>query len=601
MALRIEDYAIIGDTRSVALVGLDGSIDWLCLPRFDSAAFFAALLGDADNSSWRLAPVGTVTARRRRYQGDTLILETEFSTNEGTVSVIDFMPVPESDDRPAKVIRLAMGRAGSVPMQTEIASRFDYGRITPWLSARGGGWRAIAGPDAVRIQTPVTLHQEQQRLIGKFTIAAGQVVPFALNWYPSHHTAPTMDDPQGLLQATEHWWENWSSRCIYEGPWRDAVMRSLITLKALTYRPTGAITAAATTSLPEAIGGGRNWDYRFCWLRDATFTLYALLLNGYREEALAWRAWLERAVAGDPADMQIMYGIAGERRLWEFELPWLAGYEGSRPVRVGNEAHTQFQLDIYGEVMDTLHVSRSKHIPPDPEAWYIQRAMLDFVAANWDRPDDGLWEMRGPRRHFTHSKVMAWVAVDRAVKAVEHFGLEGPVAHWRTLRDRIHADVCARGFDPARNSFVQYYGGQELDAALLMIPLVGFLPAHDPRVSGTVEAIRRELMHNDLVNRYDTASAVDGLAGGEGAFLACSFWLTDNLTLLGRWDEAEQLFEHLLSLRNDVGLLAEEYDTGMGRQLGNFPQAFSHVALINTAHNLSRKPGPASQRSTPHA
>ncbi len=600
MGKPIENYAIIGNTHSAALVGKDGAIDWLCLPRFDSGAFFAALLGEPSNGRWRISPEAQTRSCHRFYRSDTLVLETEYHTAEGSASIVDFMPVPDTDTAPVHVIRLVVGQQGRVPMRTTLLARFDYGRVVPWLSRSNSGWSAVAGPDAVRLHTPVNLTPGPEGLVGQFAVTAGEVVPFTLSWHPSHQTAPRQADPEALLRATERWWRGWAAQCSYDGPWRDAVIRSLITLKALTYRPTGGIVAASTTSLPEAIGSVRNWDYRFCWLRDATFTLYALLLNGYRDEAVAWRAWLERAVAGDPADMQIMYGIAGERRLWEFELPWLNGYEGSRPVRVGNDAHTQFQLDIYGEIMDVLHVSRRERIPLDIEAWHIQRALLDFVEAHWQRPDEGLWEIRGTPRHFTHSKVMAWVAIDRAVRAVEHFSLPGPVKHWRELRRRIHADVCRHGFDAGRNSFVQYYGGDELDASLLMIPMVGFLPPQDPRVPGTVEAIRSELMSGGLVARYNTTSDVDGLPGGEGAFLACSFWLADNLTLLNRQGEAEALFEYLLSLRNDVGLLSEEFDPRAGRQLGNFPQAFSHVALLNTAHNLAQKPGPASQRSKPH-
>jgi GH15 family glucan-1,4-alpha-glucosidase len=478
----------------------------------------------------------------------------------------------------------------------QLVIRFDYGSIVPWVRRVDGGIRAVAGPDTLLLRTPASLHGENLTTVAEFSVAEGQRMPFELTWHPSHQPMPSALDAEAAVDHTEAWWTEWSSRCTYRGPWRDAVVRSLVTLKAMTYAPTGGIVAAATTSLPEQLGGVRNWDYRFCWLRDATFTLYALMMGGYTEEARAWREWLLRAVAGAPPQIQIMYGLAGERRLTELELGWLPGYEGAAPVRIGNAAHGQLQLDIYGEVMDALHVARREGLPSDENAWRVQRQLLEYLETIWDQPDEGIWEVRGPRRHFTHSKVMAWVALDRAVKGVEQLGLAGPAARWRALRDTIHAEVCRRGFDPGRNAFVQYYGGPELDASLLMIPLVGFLPPSDPRVRGTVEAIERELLQDGFVMRYPTTPAVDGLPPGEGAFLACTFWLADNYALLGRRAEARECFERLLGLQNDVGLLSEQYDPGAKRLTGNFPQAFSHVSLINTACNLSAEPGPADVR-----
>ncbi len=595
MSIRIEDYALIGNTYTAALVGRNGSIDWLCLPRFDAPACFASLVGTPSNGHWLVAPAGQDFTSRRRYRGDTLILETDFETPQGTVTIMDFMPVPEPDEAHVHVLRLVRGCSGTVTMRMSAAFRFDYGRIVPWLYRRDQDWYAVAGPDAVRLRAPVVLCQQDGTITAEFTVAEGETVPLILTWYPSHRQPPAVTDPHALAETTQKWWENWSRHCPFTKCTRGLLMRSLITLKALAYGPTGGIVAAPTTSLPEQIGGVRNWDYRYCWIRDATFTLYSLLMSGFHDEARAWQAWMERTVAGDPADMQIMYGLGGERRLWEFNLDWLGGYEDSRPVRIGNKAHAQFQLDVFGEVMDTLHVARQAGVPSERESWNVQKALVAFVERHWDAPDDGIWEIRGPRRHFTHSKVMAWVAVDRAVKAVEQFGLDGPVGHWRELRARIHQDVLAHGFDTARNTFLQYYGGTSLDASSLMIPMVGFLPATDPRVSGTINAIERELVSDGLVRRYSEMD-VDGLPGREGAFLACSFWLADNLAMVGRKEDAEKLFDRLLGLRNDVGLLAEEYDTESRRAVGNFPQAFSHIALINTAHNLLRKTGPALHR-----
>jgi len=592
MPAPIEDYALIGDTHTAGLVSREGSIDWLCLPRFDSPACFAALLGDEGNGRWLLAPAGPVREVRRRYQGDTLVLETEHRTEDGVVRVVDCMPPRQQDPDVARVVE---GVHGRVPMRMELTIRFDYGSIVPWVRQMEGALHAIAGPDSVWLRTPVPVHGENLTTVAEFTIAEGERVPFMLTWHASHQRAPRRIDPVRAVDDSEAWWGEWASRIAYEGDWQDAVIRSLLTLKALTYAPTGGIVASPTTSLPETLGGVRNWDYRYCWLRDSTFTLYALMLAGLADEAKAWREWLLRAVAGQPNKMQILYGVAGERRISEQELPWLAGYQGARPVRVGNAAVEQFQLDVYGEVMDTLHLAHHMGLPSDDAAWDLQRALLEFLEDHWRDPDEGIWEMRGPRRQFTHSKVMAWVALDRAVKAVELAGMDGPVDRWRALRREIHEEVCRDGYDAKRDTFVQYYGAKQVDASLLMIPLVGFLPASDPRVKGTVAAVQRELTVDGLVHRYppEGSEKVDGLPPGEGTFLACTFWLADNLALMGRRDEANAIFERLLTLRNDVGLLAEQYDPHDGRQLGNFPQAFSHVALVNTARNLSASPGPA--------
>jgi GH15 family glucan-1,4-alpha-glucosidase len=592
MAVPIEDYALIGDTHTAALVSRQGSIDWLCLPRFDSPACFAALLGDRSNGRWLLAPAGPVREVRRRYQGDTLVLETEYRTDDGVVRVVDCMPPRQWDPDVARIVE---GVRGRVPMRMELTIRFDYGSIVPWVRHIDGALHAVAGPDSVWLRTPVPVRGENWTSLADFTVAEGERVPFMLTWHASHRPAPRRIDPVQALGDTEAWWGQWASRIDYGGGWQDAVIRSLLTLKALTYAPTGGIVAAPTTSLPEQLGGVRNWDYRYCWLRDATFTLSALMLAGLADEATAWREWLLRAVAGQPRQMQILYGVGGERRITEQELDWLGGYEGSRPVRVGNAAVHQFQLDVYGEVMDTLHLGRHIGLESDEPAWDLQQALLEFLESKWREPDEGIWEIRGPRRHFTHSKMMAWVALDRAIKAVELSGHQGPVDRWRAVRRELHDEVCREGYDTERDTFVQFYGADHLDASLLLIPLVGFLPAGDPRVKGTVAAIQRELMVDGLVHRYppEGSQSVDGLPPGEGAFLACTFWLADNLALMGRREEALTIFERLLTLRNDVGLLAEEFDPASGRQLGNFPQAFSHVALVNTANYLSESPMPA--------
>jgi GH15 family glucan-1,4-alpha-glucosidase len=595
VALALEDYALIGDNHTAALVGRDGSIDWLCLPRFDSGACFAALLGTTSNGRWLIAPTEPVRRTRRRYRPGTLVLETEFETASGTVRLVDCMV--QRNGQPV-VVRVVEGVRGRVRMGVELIIRFDYGSIVPWVRRPADGTlTAIAGPDALCLRTPIPLQGQNLTTVGEFSAQAGERVPFALVWHASTEPPPPPIDAVRALEATEAWWREWSGRCTYEGPWRDAVVRSLITLKALVYQPTGGIVAAPTTSLPEQLGGVRNWDYRFCWLRDATFSLYALMLAGYVDEATAWRDWLLRAVAGSPSDLQSVYGPAGERRLSELVLEWLPGYGGAVPVRIGNQAARQFQLDVYGEVMDSMHTARRVGIPADVESWDLEREIMHFLETAWRHPDEGLWEVRGPRRHFTHSKVMAWVAADRAVKAIERFHLEGPVDRWRRLRADIHDEVCRRGYNPDTGTFAQYYDSQLLDASLLMMPLVGFLPATDPRMRRTIEAIERDLMADGFVLRYGSDSAhVDGLPPGEGAFLACSFWLADALALLGRTDDARRLFERLLSLRNDVGLLAEEYDPRARRMVGNFPQAFTHVSLVNTAHNLTRPEGPARHR-----
>jgi GH15 family glucan-1,4-alpha-glucosidase len=595
--LRIEDYALIGDTFTAALVGNNGSIDWWCVPRFDGNACFAALLGTPENGRWLMAPDCPVRAVSRRYRPGTLILDTDFETETGIVTITDLMPVPSTEDE-VDIVRIVYGRSGRVPMRLELTMRFDYGHVVPWVRRRPYGLRAVAGPDALQFSTPVDLVAKNFTTSAEFEIRKGDMLPFALHWHKSHRPELPTYHPEVLLENTAQWWKQWSQTCRFEGDrWREAVLRSLITLKALTYSPTGGIVAAPTTSLPECIGGQRNWDYRYCWLRDATLTLYSLLISGYREEAIAWRGWLLRAAAGRPEEMQIMYGLAGERRLTELELPWLPGYEGSRPVRIGNAAYSQLQLDVCGELMDALHVARKYDIEPDPDAWRIQTLLMGFVADKWNEPDEGIWEVRGPRRHFTHSKLMAWVAADRAIASAQSCGLEAPLHEWCLLRQRIREDILRNGYDAERNAFVQHYGGKALDAALLMIPLVGFLPPNDPRVVGTVEAIRRELLVDGFVLRYQPDPSLDGVPGVEGAFLACSFWLADNLTLMGRYDEAVELFERLLAIGNDVGLLAEEYDPVERRQLGNFPQAFSHVGLINTAHNLALAEGPALRRA----
>ncbi|SDK21917.1 Glucoamylase (glucan-1,4-alpha-glucosidase), GH15 family [Nonomuraea maritima] len=585
--MRIEDYALIGDTRSAALVGRDGSIDWLCLPRFDSPACFAKLVGDPSNGYWRLAPAGHTTATRRAYAMNTLILETVWETATGTVKVVDFMPPRHSNP---DLVRIVEGLSGTVDMTTELCIRFDYGRIVPWVRAVGGRLRAIGGPDSVWIDTPVPLDGDGHRHAAAFPVAAGERRAFVFAWQPSHEPEPHRMDPGEQLTKTRTFWAEWASRCQATGPWRDAVVRSLITLKGLTYSPTGGIVAAPTTSLPEHLGGVRNWDYRYCWLRDAGMTLDALSRAGYVEEASAWLDWLLRAVAGRPEDLQVMYGVAGERRLPEQTLDWLSGYEGSRPVRIGNDAVTQLQLDVYGQVVGCIYQARKHGMPPpDDYAWSTVSKLMEFIERGWNQPDEGLWEVRGRRRHFVHSKVMMWVAVSHLIRSVEEFGRSGPVNRWRAVRDRMHTEICAKGFDRERGTFTQSYGSRELDAALLLIPIVGFLPPEDPRVVGTIDAIQRELMTDGLLLRYPIAqhNDVDGLPGTEGVFLASSFWLAEALALAGRKNEAVELFERLLGLANDVGLLAEEYDPVEARQLGNFPQAFTHIHLIHAAQALS--------------
>ncbi|WP_369245644.1 glycoside hydrolase family 15 protein [Streptomyces sp. R41] len=617
MHQRIEDYALIGDEQTAALVGRDGSVDWLCLPRFDSAACFAALLGDENNGHWRIAPKGAGPCTRRAYRPDTLVLDTEWDTDEGSVRVTDLMPQRE---HAPDLVRVIEGLSGRVTMRSLLRLRFDYGSIVPWMRRADGHRVAVAGPDSVwlRSEPPVRTWGKDFCTYSEFTVEKGEKVAFVLTWHPSHQPRPPLCDPFEALRTSVEDWQAWAARCRYDGPHRDIVVRSLITLKALTYAPTGGIVAAPTTSLPEELGGVRNWDYRYCWLRDSTLTLGALLEAGYLEEAEAWRDWLLRAVAGDPADLQIMYGLAGERRLSEYELPWLNGHAGSYPVRVGNDAVQQLQLDVYGEVIDSLSLARRSGLPSKPHMWRVQVALMEFLRTAWRQPDEGIWEVRGPRRHFVYSKVMAWVAADRAVRTLEGDpDLEGDLEGWRAMRDEVHREVCERGYDPERNTFTQSYGSRELDASLLLIPHVGFLPHDDPRVLGTIAAVREELDHNGFLRRYSieetrisfeqtrvsieqtgtesTAisteqmgvgteqSALDGLPGGEGTFLVCSFWLAEALHLTGRTEEARELFERLVGLANDVGLLSEEYDPVSGRQLGNFPQAFSHIGLVGTA------------------
>ena len=597
MALQLEDYALIGDTRSAGLVGYDGSIDWLCLPRFDSAACFAALLGAPEHGRWLLAPVGEHRASGRRYRDDTLVLETDFTCADGAIRVVDCMPV--RNDGRSDVFRRVEGLVGRVRVRSAITMRLDYGHVVPWLREVGRRTTAFAGPDALTIDGDVAHARDGDDVVADFRLDAGEHAEFRLTWSTPRDQPPAHVDVGKGITATERWWRNWSGRCRYDGPYRDAVVRSLITLKAMAYGPSGGIVAAPTTSLPEQLGGVRNWDYRYCWIRDATFTLLALLHAGYEAEAVAWREWLLRAVAGRPEQMQLMYGVEGERRLIEYELGWLPGYAGSRPVRVGNAASEQFQLDVYGELMDALHQARAHGIPPDEAAWEVQRALLDFLESHWRDADDGIWEIRGESRHFVHSKVMAWAAVDRAVRGSEEFGLDGPVDDWKRLRGDIADEVCSRGFDSRRGTFTQFYGSRELDAALLLIPAVGFLPATDKRVTGTVDAIERDLCRDGFVRRYTTTKKtqqLDGLPPGEGAFLPCTFWLADAYLLAGRRRDGEAVFERLLRLRNDVGLLAEEYDVDARRMVGNFPQALSHLALVNTAFDLASDAGPSHRR-----
>ncbi|WP_331732714.1 glycoside hydrolase family 15 protein (plasmid) [Streptomyces sp. NBC_00015] len=586
---RIEDYALIGDMQTAALVCRDGTVDWLCLPRFDSHAIFAGLLGTEEHGFWRLGPAHAAdadppTAARRGYRGDSLILESEWDTPRGTVRVTDFMP---PRDGAPQLIRIVEGVSGRVPMRSALRMRFSYGRVVPWVHKHEGRTVAVAGPDSVWFDTDCETYGKSLTTYSDFTVTPGDRIAFTISWEPSHTQPPPLPEPEQSLEATEDFWREWVEQCTYHGPYREAVVRSLITLKALTYAPTGGIVAAPTTSLPEEVGGVRNWDYRYTWLRDAAITLSSLLRTGYREEARAWREWLLRAVAGDPENLQIMYGIAGERKLSESELHWLPGYEDSTPVRVGNDAAHQLQLDVYGEVTETLHIARMANLARNGYASALQLRLIEHLEQHWMEPDEGIWEVRGPRRHFVHSKVMAWVAVDRTIKLIESGDADGPLERWRELRDDIHRDVCEKGYDKERNTFTQSYGSKELDASLLLIPQMGFLPPDDKRVIGTIEAIQRELSTSDgFILRYPTAGSgegVDGLKGDEGAFLACSFWFADALAMLGRLDEARTLFEKLLGLRNDLGLLAEEWDSGRQRQVGNVPQAFSHVALVDTA------------------
>ena len=592
----IEDYALLADTETAALVGRDGSIDWLALPRFDSGAVFAKLLGTAEHGHWTLAPAGEVRHVERRYRPGTLILETTFTTDDGQVTVVDAM-IPR--DRRPNLVRVVQGGRGRIPLRMVLRFRFDYGSIVPWVRRVDGALEAVAGPDRLTLWTPVPTEGRGHVTVAEFAVAEDDEVPFELAWSPSHLPRDEPPDPLRALLDAEAWWQAWSGRTTYTGAYRDEVRDSLVVLKGLTHAPTGGLVAAATTSLPEEIGGVRNWDYRFCWLRDATFSLIALLGAGHTEEARAWRDWLLRAVAGDPASLQIMYGIGGERRLPETVLDWLPGYDGSGPVRIGNAAVEQFQLDVYGEVLDALHQGRMAGMETDDDAWALQSALLEFLEGNWQEPDEGIWEIRGPRRHFTHSRLMAWVAIDRGIQAVERFGVDGPVDRWRRVREEIRADILEHGVDE-RGVFVQRYDSSALDASLLMVPLVGFLPPTDPRVANTVAAIQSELTHDGFVHRYLPDVDVEGLPGGEGAFLLCTFWMVDNLHLLGRTDEATALYEKLLGLRNDVGLLAEQVDPVSGRHLGNFPQAFSHIALVDSAMNLCPgTTGPAERRSHP--
>ena len=594
MSTPIEDYALIGDCRSAALVSRDGSIDWLCWPRFDSEACFAALLGSCDHGRWLVAPRDKARITRQ-YRPNTLILETYFETADGAVVLVDFMPL--HGDR-SEIVRLVHGTRGRVRMHTELILRFGYGAVVPWVTRlESGVLRAIAGPDMVLLRTPVHLQGKNMTTVGEFTVMRGETIPLVLSYARSHHPVPPARDPTASLEATEKFWKDWTSKCRAAGEWTDAVRRSMITLKALTYAPTGGIVAAPTTSLPEKIGGERNWDYRFCWLRDATLTLLGAMHAGYYEEAEAWREWLLRAVAGSPDQLQIMYGIGGERRLSEWVVDWLPGYEKSSPVRVGNAAHTQLQLDMFGEIMDVHHQARRGGLTTNESGWDAQIKFLEYLARIWREPDQGIWEMRGPAQHFTYSKVMAWVAFDRTIKSAENFGLEGPLEEWRRLRDEICDDVCTHAYNKKLGTFVQAYGSDQLDASLLMVPCVGFLPVSDPRIAATIAAIERRLLRDGLVIRYCTEDVTDALPPGEGAFLACSFWLVDVYILQERFEEAENLFRRLVGLCNEVGLLSEEYDPSSRRLIGNFPQAFSHMALVNSAYNLTRVRKPLLQRA----
>lgn len=593
MPSRIEDYALLGDCLTAALVAKNGSIDWLCFPRFDSPACFAALLGNEQHGHWQISPAGKILSVERRYRQGTLVLETDYVTDSGRVTIIDCMPPRTAEP---DLVRMVVGREGKVDMRMELVIRYDYGSIVPWVRHTDRGIRAIAGPEAMVLDTPISLRGENMQTVADFSVNAGDQVPFVLMWYPSHQTCPGPLDAAATIQRTEEWWRDWSASFTFQGNWYEEVLRSAITLKALTYAPTGGIVAAATTSLPESIGGVRNWDYRYCWLRDATFTLYSLLETGFHQEAHHWRDWLLRAIAGNPSQLNIMYGLAGERRLTEITLDWLPGYESSRPVRTGNDAHQQLQLDVFGEVIDALYVAHKFGVALDDDSWRVLRTLTNHLCNIWQEPDEGIWEVRGERRHFTHSKIMAWVALDRMVRAAEKLHFDAPITNWRASRRALRQEILEKGYDPRRNTFVQFYGSETLDAALLMIPMVGFLDAKDPRMKGTVQAIRRELAQDGFIARYPSHPEIDGLPAGEGAFLPCTFWLVDNLALQGRYDEARDQFERLLALCNDVGLLSEEYDPRAKRLLGNFPQAFSHVGLINSALNLARAHGPAEAR-----
>lgn len=586
MNLRIEDYAMIGDTRTACLVGHNGSIDWACMPRFDSHACFAALLGTERNGYWKIAPRGTLRAARRCYRDSTMILETTFVADGGEATVIDFMPIQDEGDR-CEVIRIVRGDKGTVPMHVEMSARFDYGSVLPWTRATEYGLNFVAGPDAVKLWAPMKFHTTDHSARAEFDIGEGDCVPFYCIWHPSNQPAPEPGDWRKLLSGTESWWRDWVSQCTYDGEWRDQVVRSLVTVKALSYRPTGGIAGALTTSLPEKIGGQKNWDYRMTWIRDATFTLYALMEAGYREEAAAWREWLLRAVAGNPNQIQPLYGICGERRLDEHELSWLDGYEGSTPVRVGNASYKQFQLDVFGEILNVFWIDCDLEITADGDSWQVQSALMNLLETEWDKPDHGIWEVRGKPRHFTHSKVMAWAAVDRYIKLAGRHGIQIDTPRWSALRDRIHAQVCDKGYHRDLGSFVQYYGGTELDSAVLMIPMIGFLPADDPRVLSTVDVLQRNLIRDGFLYRDTAGPEVHGVPGSsEGAFLPVNFWLVDVLTQCGRREEARALLDRLLSIGNDVGLFSEEYDPKRRRLVGNFPQAFTHVAMINAARNL---------------
>jgi GH15 family glucan-1,4-alpha-glucosidase len=597
LSSKIEDYGLIGDCETAALVGRDGSIDWLCWPAFDSDACFAALLGTQQHGRWLIAPSAESTKSTRRYRGDTLILETRFESAEGIVSLIDFMP-PRG--KASDIVRLVRGERGRTKMRMQLIIRFGFGRDIPWVRrTENGALLAVCGPDMTVLRTSVGTRGEDMTTVSDFEVGAGETIPFVLTYGPSHLPVPAPIEPEQALRDTEQFWADWSGRCDHQGQYRDLVMRSLITLKALTYAPTGGIVAAPTTSLPEKLGGARNWDYRFCWLRDATFTLLALMNSGYSEEALAWRNWLLRSVAGSPAEMQIMYGIAGQRRLLEWQAGWLPGYEGAQPVRVGNAAHAQLQLDVYGELIDAFHQWRMAKLDLGPDTWALECKVLEHLAEVWDDPDHGIWERRGEGKHYVSSKVMTWVAFDRGIKSAERFGLEGPLEQWKVLRDAICREVCDKGFDREQNAFVESYGSKMLDASILLLPSVGFLPARDPRVKGTLVAVERHLMRDGFVLRHDPREAEQQPA--EGAFLACSLWLADAYALAEEFDKAQALFDRVVAVANDLGLLAEEYDPAAGRQTGNFPQALTHIALINTAHNLSSAKKPAEKPAVQRA